>query len=102
MLIDTTWTSLRRMPPAWPSILSTREAAKQVKVCLSGEGADEFFGGYNIYKEPFTVSWVTISPCPSGGPSARWRSCPGARRKLSGAASRPLEERYIGNTEPDG
>src|SRR5699024_3374286 len=39
-----------------------REAAKQVKVCLSGEGADEFFGGYNIYKEPFTVSWYDRLP----------------------------------------
>lgn len=77
-----------------------REAAKQVKVCLSGEGADEFFGGYNIYKEPFTVSWYDKLPL--------W-----LRRAVGAAASvlppvpgvnflvrrgRPLEERYIGNT----
>ena len=77
-----------------------REAANQVKVCLSGEGADEFFGGYNIYKEPFTVSWYDKLPL--------W-----LRRAVGAAASvlppvpgvnflvrrgRPLEERYIGNT----
>ena len=77
-----------------------REAARQVKVCLSGEGADEFFGGYNIYKEPFTVSWYDHIPLP-------------IRRAIGAVAenlppvhgvnflvrrSRPLEERYIGNT----
>ena len=77
-----------------------REASKQVKVCLSGEGADEFFGGYNIYKEPFTVSWYDRLPL--------W-----LRRSIGAVAellppvhginflvrrSKPLEERYIGNT----
>lgn len=30
-------------------------ASKHVKVCFSGEGADELFGGYPVYKEQFTM-----------------------------------------------
>ena len=77
-----------------------REASKQVKVCLSGEGADEFFGGYNIYKEPFTVSWYDKIPLPI-------RRAIGAVAELLPPVhgvnflvrrSRPLQDRYIGNT----
>lgn len=30
--------------------LGCRETARHTKICYSGEGADEFFGGYNIYR----------------------------------------------------
>ena len=77
-----------------------REAAKQVKVCLSGEGADEFFGGYNIYKEPFTVSWYDRLPLwlrrGVGSLAALLPPVPGVNFLVR--RGRPLEERYIGNT----
>ncbi len=55
-------------PLADPSAVAlyfvTNTASKHVKVSLSGEGADEIFGGYNIYHEPFSVSWYNKIPYP--------------------------------------
>ncbi|MCH4239262.1 MAG: asparagine synthase (glutamine-hydrolyzing) [Oscillospiraceae bacterium] len=77
-----------------------REASKQVKVCLSGEGADEFFGGYNTYKEPFTVSWYNRLPLFLRRAIGAVADCLPPVRGVNFLVRRgvPLEERYIGNT----
>ena len=53
-------------PLADPSAIAlyfvARTASKHVKVALSGEGADEIFGGYNIYHEPYSLSWYYKIP----------------------------------------
>ncbi len=77
-----------------------REAAKQVKVCLSGEGADEFFGGYNTYKEPFMTSWydrILLLFRRAIGTLANYLP-PVRGINFLVRHGRPLEERYIGNT----
>ena len=55
-------------PLADPSAIAlyfvSQTAAKHVKVALSGEGADEFFGGYNIYHEPFSLAPMKKIPKP--------------------------------------
>jgi asparagine synthase (glutamine-hydrolysing) len=33
-------------------------------VVLSGEGADEFFGGYTIYREPLSLATINGLPDP--------------------------------------
>jgi asparagine synthase (glutamine-hydrolysing) len=87
-------------PALVPLWFIAREARQHVKVVLSGEGADELFGGYTIYREPLSL--------------APFEKVPGALRGLLGRASTrlpegmrgkdllrrgaiPLEERYYGN-----
>ncbi len=91
-------------PTADPSTMAIylicREAAKHVKTILSGEGSDELFGGYKVYRESLT--------------SGKLLSLPGFMRNALAALAKmlpdgvkgkqllirgttPLSERYVGN-----
>ena len=74
-------------------------ASKHVKVALSGEGADEIFGGYNIYHEPYSVSWYNKIPYVIrrfvGMLAYPFRNHTGFNFLVR--RSRKLEDRYVGN-----
>ena len=106
----TYWDALPRLvyhqdePVADPSAIAlyfvAELASQYVTVVLSGEGADEIFGGYTIYREPLSLRVFDYIPL-------------GVRRTLGGFAellpygmkgrgfllrgSTPLEERFFGN-----
>jgi asparagine synthase (glutamine-hydrolysing) len=87
-------------PALVPLYFVAREARKHVKVVLSGEGADELFGGYNIYREPLSLRALTALPGGVRGAlgSVSRRLPEGMRGKdLLRRASIPLEQRYYGN-----
>ena len=79
---------------------AAREARRHVKVVLSGEGADELFGGYGVYYQPGVVRAATKLPG-SGRSIAQAmadRIPPGQRGKgLLERIATPLRTRYIGN-----
>ncbi len=109
---DEYWESLSKVqyhmdePLADPSAVAlyfvSQLASKHVKGAMSGEGADEFFGGYNIYKEPLDLKILTTLP-------------KGLRKFLGKMAgmipfnikgknflirgSKDVEERFIGNAK---
>ncbi|MDR1559444.1 MAG: asparagine synthase (glutamine-hydrolyzing) [Clostridiales bacterium] len=78
----------------------SQTASKYVKVALSGEGADEFFGGYNIYKEPLDIKPLTSLPKPVRrflGALASAIPFDIKGKNLLIRASKDIEERFIGN-----
>ena len=87
-------------PALVPLYFIAREARKHVKVVLSGEGADELFGGYTIYREPISLRRSRGCPARCAGCSARasTRLPEGMRGKdLLRRGAIALEERYYGN-----
>ena len=89
-------------PAAIPLYFVAREARKHVKVVLSGEGADELFGGYNIYREPQSLKMFNSIPNPLNHLLERMsRILPdGVKGKnFIERGVTPLQERYIGNAK---
>ncbi|MEJ5928905.1 asparagine synthase (glutamine-hydrolyzing) [Corynebacterium sp. H128] len=87
-------------PSLVPLYFVAAEARKHVKVVLSGEGADELFGGYTIYKEPLSLAPFEKVPAPlRRGLGMLGNSLPdGIKGKsLLQRGSMTMEERYYGN-----
>jgi asparagine synthase (glutamine-hydrolysing) len=87
-------------PALVPLFFVAREARRHVKVVLSGEGADELFGGYTIYREPLSLKPFDYLPGPlrrSMGKVSKPLPAGMRGKSLLHRGSLTLEERYYGN-----
>ncbi len=91
-------------PMADPSVVAIylicEEAARHVKVVLSGEGSDEFFGGYKVYRTALSADkFSRLPPFVLSPLHAFARVLPesvrGKQFLLRGTT--PVEERFVGN-----
>ncbi|PBB06475.1 asparagine synthase (glutamine-hydrolyzing) [Salimicrobium humidisoli] len=89
-------------PACVPLYFVAREARRHSTVVLSGEGADELFGGYNIYREPQSLKAFTKMP----GAVNHWLNRvasimpEGVKGKsFLERGTTPLRDRYIGNAK---
>lgn len=86
-------------PAAVPQYFLAKEAVKHVKVALTGEGADELFGGYTIYHEPESLKLFNYTRPINGTLNYIAQLIPkgvkGRSFLLRGTV--PMEKRYVGN-----
>ncbi|WP_128896295.1 asparagine synthase (glutamine-hydrolyzing) [Longirhabdus pacifica] len=93
-------------PVADPSAIALYHVAQLAKehvtVVLSGEGADELFGGYRIYREPLALrplSWLPLPMRRMLGSLAGMLPAGVKGRNYLLRASKTLEERFLGNAQ---
>ncbi|PEW41677.1 asparagine synthase (glutamine-hydrolyzing) [Bacillus cereus] len=89
-------------PAAVPLYFVAKEARKHVTVVLSGEGSDELFGGYNIYREPNSLKM--FSYIPTSGRTVLKALSGVLKEGFKGKSflergCTPIEERYCGNAK---
>lgn len=86
-------------PAAVPQYFVARDARKRVKVALTGEGADELFGGYTIYHEPESLKPFRYTKPINAVLNKIAHMMPeGVKgRSFILRGTTPLEDRYVGN-----